>query len=528
MKSIIKILGIPVLVFIQAFAGCNDGSVPLTITPPVVVYSANTRYVTVPVNSSRSIAGADNLLYSTHDSDYNYYVFLLGHIDLVPVAYREPVIYNGITNVIARYEKSNATQESISQSVTSAFQHCISNKTTTNFGVVAKASVGIGWLSSSVKTSYENEVINEESSTRSFEDTWGTAYTRITQYSDTLEMIIGNNNEPQGKYRYSLFYTTDVFFVVKTDRAKTQVVDSYTAFCARPESGAWGIDYEPDLGGNFGRTASGSLLQIPLVSLSSLPDLIDNLPPPVNNLPPLIVLNKVATPFAGTPAGLYTAKLGIVLNSETEGAVIYYTTNGTTPTTSSPVYVTPIPVSVDTTIKAIAVKLGMTDSDEFTAKYEFVALKTEFTQTIRPGVGLSGSDIGIGKSLYDPNYDQFTTDFDILRLKTEGYINLEIHYSANVLSKKPFSFGGSSWSSNLFDNLYYHFFLGHDNTQNLNGHVGYNYFILPKSWSLRSHASTVSLSNYDNLLTIRSHALGGSNGLNAYIGETTIRVIAKK
>jgi hypothetical protein len=515
-----------------AFTGCpepsSSGGTSRLGEQDDLIYGATTRYLTVPFDSSsgRSAAGIDNLLYTAQDNSHYYYVFLLGHIDLVPVAYREPVIYNGVTNAIVRYEKSNATQDSFSQSVSNAFQHSVSNKTTTNFGIVAKAGVDLGPFSASVKTSYSNQVINEESSTRSFESTWGTASTKISSYTNTLEMIIGNNNEPAGKYRYSLFCTTDVYFVVKTNKAKTQVVDSYTSFCARADSFAWGIDYEPDLGGNFGRTAEGNLLQIPQLTLSSLPtptETIDYFPDDPN---------KVAAPYAGTPAGAYPVTQRITLSTPTEGAVIYYTTDGSVPTTSSAYYITPIPIAAgDTTIKAIAVKPGMTNSNVFTANYVILPFVTEYITRIRPGIGLSGSSNQTGSILITHNiYDHFTTNFDPLRLHAEGYNKLEIELSAQIFVKAPtFAQFGSTGT------IRYHIVPGHTNSHSssYNGQYGYKDVTIDHTsgWKARYYTFTfnVDLSQYNNQLTVSSDG----NGLIAeqnrmYIGETFLRVTAKK
>ncbi|MBP5516954.1 MAG: chitobiase/beta-hexosaminidase C-terminal domain-containing protein, partial [Bacteroidales bacterium] len=53
----------------------------------------------------------------------------------------------------------------------------------------------------------------------------------------------------------------------------------------------------------------------------------------------------------------------VTITCATEGATIYYTTNGSTPTTSSSSYSTTITGLPDnTTVKAIAVKSGMVNS----------------------------------------------------------------------------------------------------------------------------------------------------------------------
>ena len=61
----------------------------------------------------------------------------------------------------------------------------------------------------------------------------------------------------------------------------------------------------------------------------------------------------------------------VELATETDGASIYYTTNGDTPTAESTAYdsTNKITLSATTTIKAIAVKEGMTASDVATKAY---------------------------------------------------------------------------------------------------------------------------------------------------------------
>lgn len=57
------------------------------------------------------------------------------------------------------------------------------------------------------------------------------------------------------------------------------------------------------------------------------------------------------------------------ISCSTSGATIYYTLNGNTPTTSSTQYSSPITLSSACTIKAIAVKSGMTDSSVASQSY---------------------------------------------------------------------------------------------------------------------------------------------------------------
>ena len=64
----------------------------------------------------------------------------------------------------------------------------------------------------------------------------------------------------------------------------------------------------------------------------------------------------LAAPTFSPKAGTYYEPQSVTISCATEGASIYYTTNGADPTTSSTKYTAPINVSATTTIKAISVK----------------------------------------------------------------------------------------------------------------------------------------------------------------------------
>lgn len=67
---------------------------------------------------------------------------------------------------------------------------------------------------------------------------------------------------------------------------------------------------------------------------------------------------QAATPEISAPTGVYEDTQYVTISSATEGATIYYTTDGTMPTTKSKVYDGVFPVSSTSTVKAIAVKDG--------------------------------------------------------------------------------------------------------------------------------------------------------------------------
>ena len=98
----------------------------------------------------------------------------------------------------------------------------------------------------------------------------------------------------------------------------------------------------------------------------------------------VINLPAAATPTFSVSAGTYTSAQTVTISDTTAGATIYYTTDGTTPTTSSPVYSSTITVSATETIKAIAVASGYAISAIASATYT-IKPPPSFTLAASPG-----------------------------------------------------------------------------------------------------------------------------------------------
>jgi len=95
-----------------------------------------------------------------------------------------------------------------------------------------------------------------------------------------------------------------------------------------------------------------------------------------------------ATPAFSPAVGTYTTIQSVTITSATPSATIYYTTNGTAPTTSSTVYTGPITVGVSETIEAIATATGYTTSAVGTAAYT-INLPPAATPTFTPAGGVT-------------------------------------------------------------------------------------------------------------------------------------------
>ena len=112
----------------------------------------------------------------------------------------------------------------------------------------------------------------------------------------------------------------------------------------------------------------------------------------------LSVYGLTATPATAMPAvsplgGTYVGTQTVSISDASPYAVIYYTTDGSTPTTSSPVYSEPIAVSTTTTVKAMALAPGCLDSNVSTAL--FTILTTQGGGSVNYGNGLSANGLSL-------------------------------------------------------------------------------------------------------------------------------------
>lgn len=136
-----------------------------------------------------------------------------------------------------------------------------------------------------------------------------------------------------------------------------------------------------------------------------------------------IVLTEVATKYVepyscANPVITYSTETGkVTITSATDGASIYYTLDGTTPSASSTLYGEPFSVADETTIQAIATKSGFADSEKASSKLllnpTITLATTEYSYSgsaIEPAVS-SVQDGGktIGTDEYDVGYE-YNTD----------------------------------------------------------------------------------------------------------------------
>lgn len=108
------------------------------------------------------------------------------------------------------------------------------------------------------------------------------------------------------------------------------------------------------------------------------------------------------TPVASVKGGSYTATQNVTLTSSVKDAEIYYTTDGSLPTTKSTKYTKAIAISKTTTLKAIAVVKDVLVSD---------IMSEEYTFTISFGSGSGGGGGGGGGT--SSSVTKYTVSFDL-------------------------------------------------------------------------------------------------------------------
>ena len=110
-----------------------------------------------------------------------------------------------------------------------------------------------------------------------------------------------------------------------------------------------------------------------------------------------------ATPTFSPSAGTYSTAQTVTIGDSTPSATIYYTTDGTTPTSSSPIYTSQVTVSTTGILEAVAIASGYSISTVGTAAY------TIGTQPlIIPAAGLIGTVAGNGTQGYIGDSGQAT------------------------------------------------------------------------------------------------------------------------
>lgn len=109
--------------------------------------------------------------------------------------------------------------------------------------------------------------------------------------------------------------------------------------------------------------------------------------------------SQAATPVISPAGGTFTSAQTVTITEATSNATIYYTTNGTTPSTSSTKYTGPLTVSSSETLEAIATATGYSTSSTATAS---------FTITAPPGFTIASTAVTVAPGATSSNASTIT------------------------------------------------------------------------------------------------------------------------
>jgi subtilase family serine protease len=165
-----------------------------------------------------------------------------------------------------------------------------------------------------------------------------------------------------------------------------------------------------------------------------------------------IIAPVIPTPTISPAGGTYTTSQSVTISESQTGTTIFYTTNGTTPTTSSTHYTGAFTVSSSETVEAIAVESGYTNST--TSSAVFTILPVIPTPTISPISGtyttaqtVSISDSQSGVTIYyttngttpTTSSAQYTGSFTVSTTETVEAIAVENGYTNSGAASSVFN-----------------------------------------------------------------------------------------
>jgi hypothetical protein len=288
--AVIAVIGLMVI-------NCDNGTMPDgDDTLPIV----QSRYETVPYNSAgfgRSTAGDEPYVLvssgKAYDESVDYYLYYMGYVKSVPVAYKTAYRYGGTTPITITYEKSWITEEAIVESMTTAREETWNVDASATAGVEIGGQAGLApFATTSIKVSVSATIGSGYAETISTSNTYETSKTKIEGETETISATVGGHGESTGVYRYALFGTTDVYCLFAVDPSSREIQSINVSNLARAASYAWGIDYSADE--LFGKTGTGDLFEVPDIDFSEIARPTESLEAPPAPPPP----EKIQTSFS--------------------------------------------------------------------------------------------------------------------------------------------------------------------------------------------------------------------------------------
>jgi LruC domain-containing protein len=165
-----------------------------------------------------------------------------------------------------------------------------------------------------------------------------------------------------------------------------------------------------------------------------------------------VILLPVSAPQFTPGAGTFTSAQSITITSPTLGASIYYTTDGTDPSTSSTSYTGQVSVTATTTLKAIAVKAGMSNSTITSGTFTILGAASDPTFTPVAGTYIGSQTVTLATASAGAKI-RYTTDGTAPSETVGTEYTSPISISANT-TLKAIAYGTNYAKSNVVSNQY--------------------------------------------------------------------------
>jgi hypothetical protein len=249
---------------------------------------------------NRSVEDSDSYVLTSsgigEDDGVYYYLYYLGYVKSVSIAYKTTYRYNGTTPITITFEKNWVNEETITESTTQTKEKTTSVNASATVTAGVEANVGVIFASMKTSFSVAATLGTEVANTVSTSNTLETAQAKANGESESISATIGEHGEAPGTYRYALFGVTDVYCLFAVDPESCEVLSTEYTTCARASTYAWGIDFDPSEIPAFGKTGGGDLLEIPEIDFADIDAPTDILegepePPPPDTVDAEVRLN---------------------------------------------------------------------------------------------------------------------------------------------------------------------------------------------------------------------------------------------
>ena len=208
----------------------NQGGSSSNTSKPSDIFNVQTDEPDSISEFTKDSASLDGRIASSYwDGEYNYYLVYMGTVKTTPIATGLAGYYNGKNNATLTFTKETTEKESTTDVIRVIERELASIK--------ASVEVGIGeFVKAGVEAYYETEKTTETASevTKEIGESIGSGITYVVDSGE------------KGFYRISLYSFCDAYYVIKTNEARTELLDYSLTLCPRKEDCYTMLEYLGD------------------------------------------------------------------------------------------------------------------------------------------------------------------------------------------------------------------------------------------------------------------------------------------